>query len=153
MSRPAPTNPGPLHREIVAWLRANAPGRANARPRRELVGHLETFARARNLFPVNEQGGEAGDFDRQSRALARECMALGFPVESSGDGYFYGLTREDRDLGDAQDLSRIDALRTHMMARLSAYEADARRQAGERAVKQEAWPFKGNQPGLFEVAR
>lgn len=134
MSRPLPANPGPLHHEIAAWLRLHARGRASARPRAELVAHMEAWATPRGLFPVRVEpsdDSEGGSWDRQVRALARECMPLGLPVESSGDGYFYGVDRLDRDLGDAQDLSRIDALRKHMDARRSAYEADARRQAGE----------------------
>lgn len=127
-----PLAPGPVHRFIDLWLRTHALGEPWARPRSELVEavaaqlHREGFQWLR----------DAGDLDREVRALAKECEELLLPVQSSGSGYYSARPdhARDWDLATLQDLKRIRALRRRIRRRRWAREAEARRRAGERQI-------------------
>jgi len=144
--------PGPVHFEAIRWLKMHAPGHRNARPHRELVAHLKkwcndcgiTFA---SEYARNAEERGSGDFDREVRALVKECLALGYPCLYSGRGYFYAPPDdvEGYRLCREQIRSRMKAL--HRVAkRLSwAREAEARRLAGESQPVQRRLPEECSQ--------
>lgn len=128
-----PVGPGPVHRFIDTWLRAQASS-PRYLPRVELV-------RAVTQQMVAGVAGfgwlrDAGDMDRAVRALAVECSDFGMPVASGPNGYTSADPADPRPwmTADLQDLKRIRALRRRMRRRRWAREAEARRRAGERAV-------------------
>jgi hypothetical protein len=146
-------NAGPIHHEIADWLRDHAYGHRAAVPRSELVEYLGGWCLRVGMY--QELLTSPRGFDREVRALCRECLSLGWPVVSCGRGYFYAniADRKDKRLFRHGVLSRIVALNRVYRAGTHAWEAEAQRLANGRAVKQEAWPFRGNQGGLFAEAR
>lgn len=145
---------GPLHVEMIRWLKANALGLEGARPRAELLAHLVAWCEAEPGRPrvlIAPERGEAGDRDRQMRALAAECLALGWAVLSCGEGYYYGRADVARDWRAARhQATRKLIAQARTVRRLRhAREAEGRREIGDRHFADLRWP-PGVQIEIFD---
>jgi hypothetical protein len=142
-------NAGPIHHEIADWLRAHAYGHRRAVPRSELVEYLEGWCLRVGMY--RELLESPRGFDREVRALCRECLKLGWPVVSCGRGYFYAdiTDRKDKRLFRHGVIRRVIALQRVYIDGNHAWEAEAQRLANGRAAKQIPMKEPGLAPGFF----
>ena len=78
--------------DISSWLRENALGNANAKPRKRLLAYLRNQGHS---LP-------SGDPDRYMRRLCEKDKDLAGKIGACSRGYFWIVTADDRRIAQAQ---------------------------------------------------
>ena len=83
--------------EILAYLRSECRGNANAKPRRKLMDHLI----GKGLLSP-EAWHDTRIFEREDRKMRRACESVAGQCGSCSRGYFAIVTAEDRRIAEVQ---------------------------------------------------